>query len=400
MNRLLATVAAVLVGAGIVAALAYNGLLPGLVRKSQTGGGAPAATISNGGAHDGGSSGGSTTLSTVVALAKLQPAGGVLELGGIPGDKIERLLVRPGQEVKKGDLLLTFESRRLRQLELEAADTQLAEAADRLKAEQQFADAQINEAELAAELLALDDMEIAAQETRLKSLEEQSATAQRALERTSKLSGELTSPQQLDQLKLQSDQARNEFIAAQELIKKLKAGKELKRKDAAAKLAQATAGRARVDAAVPTESLKKARAAAAEKLTLASLVAPYDGIILETPADEGDTVAQAPLIRMADVRRMVAVAEVYETQIPTLRAGQRCELSADALPRKLSGSVERVGTTVGKNRLLSLDPTQPTDAHVVEVRIALDEASSAAASKFVGLQTTATIRTAGAAATP
>ncbi|MBN8627654.1 MAG: hypothetical protein J0M17_19425, partial [Planctomycetes bacterium] len=67
MNRLLATVAAVLVGAGIVAALAYNGLLPGLVRKSQTGGGAPAATISNGGAHDGGSSGGSTTLSTVVA---------------------------------------------------------------------------------------------------------------------------------------------------------------------------------------------------------------------------------------------------------------------------------------------------------------------------------------------
>ncbi|MBN8627033.1 MAG: efflux RND transporter periplasmic adaptor subunit, partial [Planctomycetes bacterium] len=242
--------------------------------------------------------------------------------------------------------------------------------------------------------------EIAAQETRLKSLEEQSATAQRALERTSKLSGELTSPQQLDQLKLQSDQARNEFIAAQELIKKLKAGKELKRKDAAAKLAQATAGRARVDAAVPTESLKKARAAAAEKLTLASLVAPYDGIILETPADEGDTVAQAPLIRMADVRRMVAVAEVYETQIPTLRAGQRCELSADALPRKLSGSVERVGTTVGKNRLLSLDPTQPTDAHVVEVRIALDEASSAAASKFVGLQTTATIRTAGAAATP
>ena len=399
MQRTLIPVLTLLVGAGVAVFLAYGGWLPGLMRKpGSTGTMSSAAGGTSGTATAGGTS--PLRLDTVVALAKLQPAGGVLELGGVPGDRIERLAVRPGQAVKKGDLLLTFESRKLRQLELEGADTQLAEATDRLKAEQAFADAQLREAQLAVDLIALDELELTTQETRIKSLEEQSQTAARGYERTAKLSAALTSPQQLDQLKLQSNQARNEWVAAQDQIKKLKQGIELKRREAQAKVDQATAGRARVDAAVPLESLKKARAAAVEKLALASLTAPCDGVILETPSDEGDTVAQMPLIRMGDVRAMVAVAEVYETQIPALRENQSCELSSDPLPRKLVGVVERIGATVGKNRMMSLDPMQPTDAHVVEVRIRLDDASSAAAANFIGLQTTAVIRTSDAAPKP
>lgn len=399
MQRTLIPVLTLLVGAGVVAFLAYGGWLPGLVRKPGTSG---TLSTTSGGTAGSTASGGTSPLrlDTVVALAKLQPAGGVLELGGVPGDRIERLAVRPGQAVKKGDLLLTFESRKLRQLELEGAETQLAEATDRLKAEQAFADAQLREAQLAVDVIALDELDVLSQETRVKSLEEQSKIAARGYERTAKLSSALTSPQQLDQLQLQSDQARNEWVAAQDQIKKLKQGIEIKRRDAVAKVDQATAGRARVDATVPLESLKKARAAAVEKLALASLTAPCDGIIFETPADEGDTVAQMPLIRMGDVRTMVAVAEVYETQVPALRENQSCELSADPLPRKLVGVVERIGATVGKNRMTSLDPMQPTDAHVVEVRIRLDDASSAAAASFIGLQTTAVIRTSDAAPKP
>ena len=399
MQRTLIPVLTLLVGAGVVAFLAYGGWLPGLVRKPTTSGTLSSTT---GGTSGSTASGGTSPLrlDTVVALAKLQPAGGVLELGGVPGDRIERLAVRAGQTVKKGDLLLTFESRKLRQLELEGAETQLAEATDRLKAEQSFADAQLREAQLAVDVIALDELDVLSQETRIKSLEEQSKIAARGYERTAKLSAALTSPQQLDQLQLQSDQARNEWVAAQDQIKKLKQGIEIKRRDAAAKVDQATAGRARVDASVPLESLKKARAAAVEKLALASLTAPCDGVILETPADEGDTVAQTPLIRMGDVRTMVAVAEVYETQVPALRENQSCELSADPLPRKLVGVVERIGATVGKNRMMSIDPMQPTDAHVVEVRIRLDDASSVAAANFIGLQTTAVIRTSDAASKP
>ncbi|MBA4018416.1 MAG: hypothetical protein C0483_14715 [Pirellula sp.] len=399
MQRTFIPLLTLLVGAGVVAFLAYGGWLPGLVHKPSTSG--TASTIGGGTAGSATVAGGSPMrLDSVVALAKLQPAGGVLELGGVPGDRIERLAVRPGQAVKKGDLLLTFESRKLRQLELEGAETQLAEATDRLKAEQAFADAQLREAQLAVDVIALDELDVLSQETRVKSLEEQSKIAARGYERTAKLSAALTSPQQLDQLQLQSDQARNEWVAAQDQIKKLKQGIEIKRRDATAKVDQATAGRARVDATVPLESLKKARAAAVEKLALASLTAPCDGVIFETSADEGDSVAQTPLIRMGDVRTMVAVAEVYETQIPALRLNQTCELSSDPLPRKLSGVVERVGAVVGKNRMMSLDPMQPTDAHVVEVRIRLDDASSAAAANFIGLQTTAVIRTSDAAPTP
>lgn len=389
-NRAVVAVGGLLLGAAVVYALAHFGMLPGLPATSST-----TLRIADDGGETSSTSGGSSTRTStparVVALARLQPAGGILELGGVPGDRIEKVAVKPGQAVKKDQELVVLESRKLRQLELEAAQSQLDEASKRLLSEQTYGDAVVREAEAGLDEAKLDDLEVAAQETRLKSLELQAATAERNYERLSKLSAEITSPQQLDQAKLLRDQAANELAAAQDQIKKLKTGRDLKQRIAKLKHEEAIAGRTKIDSAVPIESLRKAVAAASERLKQATLTAPSDGVVLEVLGDEGDAVGPTPIIRLGNVAEMVALAEVYETQAAAVRPGQRCEITADALPQKLSGTVERVGTMVGKNRMLSVDPTHGADSHVVEVRIALDGESSRAAGTFVGLQTTATI---------
>jgi HlyD family secretion protein len=371
------------VGAAAVGVPAYLGKLPGLKRDAGT-----VTTVSDDPAR--GDRVG-TKPAKIVALARLEPAGGILELAGTPGDRIDVLAVRVGRDVKKNDVLITFASHKLRSLELKAAESQYTDTEKRLKAEQDYADALVNQAQVGQRLLELDDLEYAAQQTRIKSLESQAETAGRNYDRVSKVSTDITSPQQLDQVRLLRDQAANELAAARDQLKKLDTGRQLRKQEMSAKLDEAQAGRRKVDAMVPIESLKIARDVAQEKLLLSELKAPSDGRILEVHCDEGDAVGQLPLIRMGDVSRMVAIAEVYETQVRYVAEGATAEFTSDAVPGKLSGKVEKVGTVVGKNRMYSLDPTRNADLRVIEVRVLLDEESSRKASKYVSLQVNASI---------
>ena len=80
---------------------------------------------------------------SVVALGRVEPADGVIDVGGTIGDRLGRLLVEEGSAVKKGDLLAELESRELRKLELDAADCRLHIAEQRLTVEQSLADVKI-----------------------------------------------------------------------------------------------------------------------------------------------------------------------------------------------------------------------------------------------------------------
>jgi HlyD family secretion protein len=364
-------------------ALVYFDVVPGF---SRTGGSAATA-----GATSRPDDAPPATTPRVVALARLEPAGGVIELGGTPGDKIEKLLVRPGQPVKRDDELIVFESRTLRTFDVEAAESQFDEATKRLKAEQTHADALVRTAQLGIESLVLDELELAAQRARLTALDKALELARRDYDRLSKLDAKITSAQELEHAALMRARAESEQIAASELIKKLEVGRDVRRREAEATLDQAQAARAKVDASIPVESLDKALAAARERLRLATLRSPIDGVILETPADEGDVVGQMPLVRLGDLRSMVALAEVFETQVAEIRVGQRAVITADALSKPIIGKVERIGSVVGGNKLASLDLRRTTDNRVVEVRIALDDPTAAA--RLIHLQVTATIET-------
>ncbi len=96
---------------------------------------------------------------------------------------------------------------------------------------------------------------------------------------------------------------------------------------------------------------------------------------------------------MGDVSSMVARAEVYQSDVPRVRAGDAAEL--DILGTRVAGKVTRIGSIVGKNQLTSIDPRAMRDLRVVEVTIQLDRADPA--DRFVDMEVNAVIRPSGPA---
>jgi HlyD family secretion protein len=124
----------------------------------------------------------------------------------------------------------------------------------------------------------------------------------------------------------------------------------------------------------------RARLQGAEaELELSTVRSPIDGQVLDIHAREGERVGGDGIAEIGDTAAMYAVAEVYETDVRRLRAGQRAEIRSAALSRPLEGEVERVGLKIGKQDTLSTDPVADADARVVEVRVRIIEPETAAA---------------------
>lgn len=118
---------------------------------------------------------------------------------------------------------------------------------------------------------------------------------------------------------------------------------------------------------------------AGAELELSTVRSPIDGQVLEIHAREGERVGAEGIAEIGDTARMYAVAEIYETDIGRVHAGQRARIRSAALGRELGGVVERVGLKVGKQDTLSTDPVADVDTRVVEVRVRLLEPELAAA---------------------
>jgi multidrug efflux pump subunit AcrA (membrane-fusion protein) len=63
---------------------------------------------------------------SIVAQGKLQPAAGILKLTPLPGDRIEKIHVSPGDRVAENTLLATLEGSKLKNLEINKIATSIA----------------------------------------------------------------------------------------------------------------------------------------------------------------------------------------------------------------------------------------------------------------------------------
>jgi HlyD family secretion protein len=124
---------------------------------------------------------------------------------------------------------------------------------------------------------------------------------------------------------------------------------------------------------VAAAQLQKAEA----ELERSIVRAPINGRVLEVYAREGERVGPEGIVEMGDTDVMYAVAEVYETDIGRVRAGQRARVRSPSLPRVLEGSVEMIHLLIRKKDVLGTDPVAEADARVVEVEIRLDEPQAA-----------------------
>ncbi len=115
------------------------------------------------------------------------------------------------------------------------------------------------------------------------------------------------------------------------------------------------------------------------RLELTRIRAPIDGRILDIHTRPGERVGPEGVLEMGDTDNMVAVAEVYETDIGSVAEGQNARIMSSALEGPLVGVVSSVGLKVGRMDVLGTDPIAKTDARVVEVRIDLESSETVAA---------------------
>jgi HlyD family secretion protein len=120
-----------------------------------------------------------------------------------------------------------------------------------------------------------------------------------------------------------------------------------------------------------------ARQAQAE-LAEAYVRAPNPGEILKVHSRAGESPSDKGIVEMGQTSQMVAVAEIYESDVRKLKVGQIATIKSDsgAFSQNLRGTVSYIGLQIGKQDVLNTDPAADSDSRVVEVKIAIDPADS------------------------
>jgi len=106
--------------------------------------------------------------------------------------------------------------------------------------------------------------------------------------------------------------------------------------------------------------------------------APVDGRVIDIMVWPGELIGEAGILELAQIDRMKAIAEVYETDIRRVKIGQRATVNSAALESELAGTVESIRHKVQKQDEIGTDPAARKDARIVEVTIALDDSGPAA----------------------
>jgi HlyD family secretion protein len=326
---------------------------------------------------------------SVVALGRLEPEGGIIQVGGPVGDRLARILVEEGEEVVADQELVYLESYSDRLAEKNLADSQLQEAIVRRQALKKSGELLVELARIRLEQVTKESpFVVQGQEAKVRLLESQLETANKELARLQSTAPTILSPQQLNQQQLAVRQAKEELTAAQAGLGKLKAELPLSLQAAQTQLRSAEADLSRSQVEGPFDSLKKAVALAQSHMQHSIIRAPRPSKVLKILGHPGE-ICTGPILQLANVGEMLVMAEVYETDRSRIREGCKATITSPALPHELTGTVRFIGSVLARNQIFDLNPMADADRRVVEVKIRLDNNASAA--NYVRLQVTVTI---------
>ena len=323
-----------------------------------------------------------TPPSTVAALGRLEPEGHIINVGAPAGARVDRFEagVRVGARVSKGDVLAYLDTYDEATTARDHAASQLAEAVEQRRAEEESGLAAIDDANLR--------IRRAGHALRLR-IEAQDAEVRRSAAELDKLRADLGRAEKLHAggaiLRSQYDAAVLAVRQAEELLRRNRAilaeseeDQKLQLQAARAALRSAQAGRVRGELSARVQTLREALKLAEARLDLTRIRAPTSGDILEIVSRPGESMHAQPLLRMGNTDTMMAIAEVYETDVQFVREGQRATITSRAFDETITGRVERIGRLIHRSNVLGIDPTAAADARVVEVRIRLDSSTTAA----------------------
>ncbi len=338
-------------------------------------------------------------VKTITALGRLEPKGEIIKLSAPTannGNRVEKLLVKQGDQVRAGQVVAVLDNYDRLQAALEQAqvDVRVAEAKLAITlagAKQGEIDAQI------AEIDRLDSQrsgDVAVQNASLGRLEAELQNAETEYNRYQSLFQDgAVSASQRDSKRLALETTRKSLQEAQATLSRTQSIRPAELTQARAALNRITEVRP-VDVQADQVAVDRAIAAvkqAQAELDRASVRSPVAGEILYVHTRSGEVVSSDGIVEIGQTRQMNVVAEIYQSDINKIRIGQKVRVTSDAIAGELSGEVELIGSQVRRQALVNTDPSTNIDSRIVEVRIALDAASSEKAAKFTNLQVTVVI---------
>lgn len=341
---------------------------------------------------------GPQVTSAVVALGKLEPAGGVLPILVPAGDRIAKLNVAEGDSVSRDQIIAVLESLTARETELSVAETQLREARERAAAERDVAEAKLEVAKIQLEKAELE-LEQAEQRFRrakksggaLDLLDQQVKLAEAKLIQfraasTDPSAGELVSQTTLNQQELVVSKARAESESARaDASQSIERGR-LSVESARRELEAAQKAIASGEASTAFASLEQQIELLRLQVEMVKIRSPIDGVILSLDATTSQATTGAPLMHVADLSQMICRAEVDVSEIRQFEIGAQVKISSPALDQPLTGKVESISRMIGSPQLPSPYPMGRVDWRSAEVIIAIDPEGNEAASRFIHLQ--------------
>lgn len=284
----------------------------------------------------------------VHSLGRLEPTGTVIQLAapsGNEGARVERLLVREGEDVSEGQVIALMDMHSRRSAVVAEAQANLETAKNRAT--------QVR--------LGAKSGDIQSAKASYQSAIQQQAVAKRDLDRALPLAkrNNLTE-EELDSRQWAFDRATKEVERTKGLLESVSEVREIDVKVADASVAAAQA------------ALETATA----NLEATQVKSPSKGKILKIYARAGEKIGERGLVELGQVEQMQAVAEIYEGDANQVRKGQLATIILDSTREKFEAVVDEVGYMVARKVVLTNDPISDSDARILEVRLNLTREGS------------------------
>ncbi|WP_242032659.1 ABC exporter membrane fusion protein [Oscillatoria sp. FACHB-1406] len=329
----------------------------------------------------------SPVVTAVTALGRLEPQGETIVVAPPPtlgAAKIAQLLVKQGDRVAAQQTIAILDDRDRLAAALDRANSDVEVAIANLQIVQAGAKtgdvnaARANIARLEAQLQG----EMTSQQATIDRVAAEVRNAESEYQRYQQLaSGGAIAAIEVDRRRLERDTARESLNEA--IAKRNQTQNTLQQQIKEARSTLNSVAEVRpVDLVKASAEVERARAAvkqAQAELAQAYVKAPVSGQILKINTRPGESVGQTGgIIEIGQTDRMVAVAEVYESDIGKVKEGQSAIVKSEngSFRQSLKGVVSEIGLQIGKRSVLETNPAADVDVRVVEVKILLDPADS------------------------
>ncbi len=372
----------------------------------------------------------------VTALGRLEPKTEIIKLSAplaLDGDRISEVLVKEGDNVKTGQVIAILQSRDLlrksviqSQQQVKVAKAKLAQIkagaksgeiqeqsaiVERIKA--QYAGDKQSQQENIARISAQWEGDRIAQIATINKLTAELKNAESEYQRYQQLFAEgAISNSVIDSKRLNVETAKQTLNESQAILKRINttANKQLAEAKVALNRINNTSNKQISEAKAKLNSIAEIRPVdvqlaqtevesaianlnrAKTELQAAYIRAPMAGQIIKIHTRVGEKIGDQGIADFAQTNTMMAVAEVYQTDISKIKLGQKAIITSQGFTGELKGVVQQIGLQVKRQNVFSDQPGENLDSRIVEVKIRLNPEDSKKVSGLTNLQVQTTIK--------